>query len=487
MGYNEMIPYYRKLVDSYKVDSSDKVRNAITLVKKGEAVYREIERKTGCPWQIVGAIHYRESTCNMDRHLHNGDPLSRRTVRIPSGRPVDGEPPFTFSESAVDALKYYNFDFKGYHGIDKIIRFCYVAESYNGFGYYNRGVVSPYLWSGSNNYQRGKYVHDGVYDPNAVDYQCGVLPIVMELGLFEEGKDMTFKFTRNGYIYGEKVVEVEIDTVSDLLKVLLESGVNYDTPVGFSMEDVPSLPKKDYGNHPTLQKGDKGDFVKICQRELNVALEIAKLPELIVDGDFGTRTENSVCWFQRVSNSHLSVDGVVGPNTWKALETPENITISGGISREALVQTARSQLGVRESNNGHHLYTESFVSLLGTKEFSWCSAFVCWVLEKCGVNVDRHPNGYTYTLALVNEFKKWAMNNNRYYTDTSKIRHGDIVIFDWQGKNGGFADHIGFFDKKVNGKFVCVEGNVSDQVLVKERPDSLIAGFISVDGLTEIL
>jgi lysozyme family protein len=32
---------------------------------------------------------------------------------------------------------------------------------------------SPYLWSGSNHYTKGKFIHDGQFDPEAVSKQIG--------------------------------------------------------------------------------------------------------------------------------------------------------------------------------------------------------------------------------------------------------------------------------------------------------------------------
>ena len=48
-----------------------------------------------------------------------------------------------------------------------------MLEEYNGLGYASRGKPSPYIWSGTDQYQAGKYVRDGVYDPDAVDSQLG--------------------------------------------------------------------------------------------------------------------------------------------------------------------------------------------------------------------------------------------------------------------------------------------------------------------------
>jgi lysozyme family protein len=49
----------------------------------------------------------------------------------------------------------------------------FLLERYNGFGYRSRGVPTPYLWSLSNLYEKGKFVADGVFDPAAVSKQCG--------------------------------------------------------------------------------------------------------------------------------------------------------------------------------------------------------------------------------------------------------------------------------------------------------------------------
>ena len=61
------------------------------------------------PWYVVGLIHTMESSGNFAAHLHNGDPLSARTTHVPAGRPKAGAPPFTWEESATDALTMQGF------------------------------------------------------------------------------------------------------------------------------------------------------------------------------------------------------------------------------------------------------------------------------------------------------------------------------------------------------------------------------------------
>lgn len=137
---------------------------------QGQAAYRQLEAELGIPWVFIGITHGMECGFNFAAHLHNGDPLSARTVRVPKGRPASGTPPFTWSQSARDALIY-----KGYHEVGdwSVAHMLYLFERYNGMGYRRRGVPTPYLWSFSNLYEKGKFVADGRFDPEAVSKQCG--------------------------------------------------------------------------------------------------------------------------------------------------------------------------------------------------------------------------------------------------------------------------------------------------------------------------
>lgn len=68
--------------------------------------------------------------------------------------------------------------------------------------------------------------------------------------------------------------------------------------------------------HPTLRRGDKGEAVKELQTML-----ASHGSALTIDGIFGSGTLSAVKAFQK--RMGLVVDGVVGPKTWKALETNE--------------------------------------------------------------------------------------------------------------------------------------------------------------------
>jgi peptidoglycan hydrolase-like protein with peptidoglycan-binding domain len=60
---------------------------------------------------------------------------------------------------------------------------------------------------------------------------------------------------------------------------------------------------------PTLRRGEKGELVMAVQRKCGVN----------PDGDFGARTEAAVREFQR--RHELVPDGIVGPKTWRVLDT----------------------------------------------------------------------------------------------------------------------------------------------------------------------
>lgn len=141
--------------------------------------YEAVSKATGVPWDVIGVIHYRESSGDFAGVLHNGQKIigtGKKTTIVPKGR----GPFSSWEEAAYDAL----MNCAPYAGkntdwsIGSTLDFL---ERYNGLGYRNKGLPSPYLWAGTDQYVKGKYVADGKYDPNHVDQQLGVAPILMKL------------------------------------------------------------------------------------------------------------------------------------------------------------------------------------------------------------------------------------------------------------------------------------------------------------------
>lgn len=173
MSYHQL--YNVMTIQKSKKPALDKI---VAKIKANQSRYERVSEVTKVPWYVIAVIHYRESTNSFSRHLHNGDPLTARTTHVPAGRPKGGKPPFTWEESAVDALTMQGLNKVTDWSIDNMLN---LLEKYNGLGYKKKGLPSPYLWSWSSIYKSGKYVADGKFDPNVVDVQCGVAPILKYL------------------------------------------------------------------------------------------------------------------------------------------------------------------------------------------------------------------------------------------------------------------------------------------------------------------
>ena len=75
----------------------------------------------------------------------------------------------------------------------------------------------------------------------------------------------------------------------------------------------------DYGGEPglpILRRGDRGSYVTLLQTKL---IQLGyNLAPYGADGSFGAKTENAVRTFQ--TNANLEADGIVGKETWEALD-----------------------------------------------------------------------------------------------------------------------------------------------------------------------
>lgn len=152
-------------------------------IQANRARYEKVSKQTGVPWDVIAVIHYRESSGSFAGVLHNGEKIigtGKKTTLVPKGR----GPFSTWEDAAVDALMNCH-PFAGKNKDWSIAGTLDILERYNGLGYRNKGLPSPYLWAGTDQYLKGKYVADGVYDPNHVDQQLGVAAILMKL---REGK-----------------------------------------------------------------------------------------------------------------------------------------------------------------------------------------------------------------------------------------------------------------------------------------------------------
>jgi lysozyme family protein len=176
-------PAFRQIKDEYAalwrsmIVKPDKLAVLDRIARKliaGKPRYQAVAARTGVPWPAIALIHQMECGGDWSLNIAQGDPWNKRSVHVPKGRG-----PFnSWEDAAIDAL--------AIDGTDRVTawsieRLCYELEKYNGFGSRRRGIHTPYLWSTSNHYTRGKYVADHVWDANAVSAQAGAMPLLSRM------------------------------------------------------------------------------------------------------------------------------------------------------------------------------------------------------------------------------------------------------------------------------------------------------------------
>ena len=428
--------------------------------------YAEVETKTGVPWFVVGIIHNLESSLRFDRHLHNGDPLTARTVQVPRNRPK-GNPPFEWFDSAADALM-----MKGLHRRTdwSIPGIAFVLEQFNGFGYRNNHphVKSPYLWSFSNVYTQGKYIRDGVFSDAAVSEQCGGLVMLRHMMDVDPAIAQRVNF------------HAPPDSADDSAPF-----PNTDGPE----DTAPTPPERPEGTAPRypgryLQRGMEGDpDVKLVQQRLH---DVRADPGT-ADGDFGEVTEFALKLFQARSSNlagePLEIDGVVGPETWAALFGPESIAPrrgditpgevplpGAGTLAATVMDIAAREVGVREvplgSNRGPRV--DEYIRETGLDPAAtstpWCMCFVYWCFQKAA----QHLNAPNLVPKKGSVHMAWNATQLlpapvRFITaaqaqrDPSLVKPGMVFFID----TGAGRGHTGIVAGNLNAALETVEGNTT--------------------------
>jgi len=233
----EVKQQYEKLFKSCRITKkAATVVELVSKIRQNRSKYSAISQKTGVPWYFIGLIQALEETSFAFKgHLHNGDPLNvldkktkqmkfARTVRVPKGRPLappkDGKL-YTWEESALDALALKGLINQQDWSIPMML---FRLESFNGYGYRQYGVNSPYLWSCSQHYTKGKYIRDHVFDKDAVSQQVGSAVLLHEL-LIQEGKMHSTTFKYDPKNKSDEILALQRFLNQFLTVKLLEDGV----------------------------------------------------------------------------------------------------------------------------------------------------------------------------------------------------------------------------------------------------------------------
>ncbi|QWV98221.1 TIGR02594 family protein [Geomonas nitrogeniifigens] len=203
-----------------------------------------------------------------------------------------------------------------------------------------------------------------------------------------------------------------------------------------------------------LRLGCSGNEVRQLQNLLNHHLRPSHT--IRVDGIFGPQTEAAVRQFQ--TSAGLSTDGVVGIQTWKALDQGITLTSETGLASAnahdaSWIKIAAAEIGQKEiprtSANPRILLYHSTTSLRATSdEVAWCSAFVNWCLRQVGIaGTDS---------AAATSWLHWGL--------ISAPRLGAIsVVRKVTGEN-----HVAFYISETSDYYKLLGGNQGDQVRISK-------------------
>jgi lysozyme family protein len=412
------------------------------------AQYERVKTSTGVPAFVVGIIHNLEASLSFEGHLHNGDPLSARTVQVPEGRPRTGNPPFEWVESAIDALTMHDLNDWTNWSVPGI---AYILERYNGFGYrlHHPHVKSPYLWSFTTIYAAGKYVGDGKWSDSAVSKQCGGMAALKRM--IETGKAPI----------AMPDAPVDAGDVAITPSVSVEHGA----------APPPAAEARPYPGH-ILKMDSNGPDVTAIQSRLR---ELGINPGA-VDGDFGDSTEAGVKLFQARAvddgGNPLEIDGIVGRKTWDALfglmSPPAGVAPPpAGSLRARVLQVAAEEVGVREvplgSNRGPRV--DEYLNAVGSGLLGepWCMAFVyfCFAQAATALHVS-NPAPQTAGVKRSWQLAQSLPSANivpaaKAKEDPSLVAPGMVFYID-TGSNTG---HAGLVADVIGGTLVTIEGNTT--------------------------
>ena len=258
----ETLPSWKRKIDKRSSD-----------ILKLKSHYESVSSKTNVPILWLMVINERESSSNLNTYLGNGQSLRRRTTEVPRGR----GPFATWEEGALDALHVDRIDSVTDWTWNKM---CYEEELWNGFGPRMHGKHTGYLWAGTNIYDGGKYVSDGVWSSRVWDTQIGTVPLMRSLVALDPTLNIP------GWPGDNVTVIPGTTSVSNTVVV------------------APPVQHPDITVHNILW----------VQESLNY-LDDAYL---VTDGSFGKNTRNAVAEFQEKHG--LLVDGIPGTNTKTAIE-----------------------------------------------------------------------------------------------------------------------------------------------------------------------
>ncbi len=427
------------------------VDDAIAAMQAHQARYAALADRVGVPWYFVAVVHQREGSGNFSQSVRDGH-------RLPAGLSWED-----------DALAVMQEQCGGWHNWS-LPGLLYRLEAYNGFGYRQYQINSPYLWSFANCYTRGKYVGDGEFDPAQVDAQPGtavILHRMVERGLIT--------------IPGATVSPAAPAPEAPAAPVTPPSGGTYVVQPGDTLSDIAAsfdlswqeiweANKAKIPNPDIIHPGDElfiPGAVPSCEAE-ETPPEAAPqttvytvkagdtLPQIAQDHGLSLARllELNPNLIQAGMQVLVPTPATAGP----ALAAGPTPAPAGGAEPPWLLK-ARQEIGVHEESAPgkdnprilEYLESTTYDGEL-TDEVKWCSAFVNWCITQAGLKGTKS--------AAAASWLNWGR-------PLSKPRLGCITVLD---------HHVGFYAGAAGDRFLLLGGNQHNEVNeTKRNPDEVMA------------
>jgi peptidoglycan L-alanyl-D-glutamate endopeptidase CwlK len=242
---------------------------------------------------------------------------------------------------------------------------CFKLEGFNGFGSRARGIHTPYLWSFSNHYAKGKFVRDEVFDPDAVSKQCGAAVILRrllemkainrkQLSLGRVLKQSLQKAPKTKHEHQTMTLDTTIRAVQKELGVTVDGRPGPETWRAIHLFVV--------GKNPA-PNASLDTIIRAVQRKLGV----------FEDGNPGPKTWAAISLDTTIravqKKVGVTVDGQPGPETWGAIHLAvvrKNPAPSANLY--TIIRTVQKKLGVFEDGHaGPETWAAIHLAVVGKK------------------------------------------------------------------------------------------------------------------------
>lgn len=223
--------------------------------------------------------------------------------------------------------------------------------------------------------------------------------------------------------------------------------------------------------------------------------------DIDVDGKFGPQSESIAREFQAANG--LEVDGHVGPLTWKASFSTDQVPISsptesspinntgstGGAVGSRMVKIARQELAffqngaLKEYQSGGIERVQDYWESVGRgdldgtdEDWPWSAAFISWVMQQAGAG-DRFESSASHSTYIADAVASRKRGDRNaafagYRLDEYAPQVGDLVGYSRQSgvsydSPAGYKAHTDIVVAVRDGEIDVIGGNVSDSVTLK--------------------